>query len=83
MHQLAAIPITEAIPEDLLELWEERAAIMEHEGGLSLADAAWCAFLCVCAGVEALAQDHAQQLRTRAMETQMLRLLQRGIRHDP
>ena len=37
----------ELLPEDLVELWEERAAIMEYEGGLSREDAEWQAFLCV------------------------------------
>ena len=37
----------ELLPEDLTELWEERAAIMEYEGGLSREDAEWQAFLCV------------------------------------
>jgi hypothetical protein len=35
------------LPEALMELWEERAAIMEYEGGLSREDAEWQAFLCV------------------------------------
>ena len=30
-----------------MELWEERAAIMEYEGGLSREEAEWQAFLCV------------------------------------
>ena len=37
----------ELLPEALMELWEERAAIMEYEGGLSREEAAWQAFLCV------------------------------------
>jgi hypothetical protein len=37
----------ELLPEALIELWEERAAIMEYEGGLSREDAEWQAFLCV------------------------------------
>jgi hypothetical protein len=37
----------ELLPENLTELWEERAAIMEYEGGLSREDAEWQAFLCV------------------------------------
>lgn len=37
----------ELLPEALSELWEERAAIMEYEGGLSLEEAEWQAFLCV------------------------------------
>jgi hypothetical protein len=37
----------ERLPEALMELWEERAAIMEYEGGLSRAEAEWQAFLCV------------------------------------
>jgi hypothetical protein len=37
----------ELLPEALMELWEERAAIMEDEGGLSREDAEWQAFLCV------------------------------------
>ena len=37
----------ELLPEALMELWEERAAIMEYEGGLSREDAEWQAFLCV------------------------------------
>jgi hypothetical protein len=36
----------ELLPEDLIELWEERAAIMEFCGGLSREDAEWQAFLC-------------------------------------
>jgi hypothetical protein len=35
------------LSEDLIELWEERAAIMEYEGGLSHEEAEWQAFLCV------------------------------------
>ena len=35
----------ELLPEALSELWEERAAIMEYEGGLSREDAEWQAFL--------------------------------------
>ena len=34
-------------PPDVLALWEERAAIMQYEGGLSQEDAEWRAFLCV------------------------------------
>ena len=37
----------ELLPEALIELWEERAAIMEYEGGLSHEEAEWQAFLCV------------------------------------
>jgi hypothetical protein len=37
----------ELLPEALMELWEERAAIMEYEGGLSREEAEWQAFLCV------------------------------------
>ena len=37
----------ELLPENLVELWEERAAIMEYEGGLSRKEAEWQAFLCV------------------------------------
>lgn len=37
----------ELLPEGLMELWEERAAIMEYEGGLSREEAEWQAFLCV------------------------------------
>lgn len=37
----------ELLPEALIELWEERAAIMEYEGGLSREEAEWQAFLCV------------------------------------
>jgi hypothetical protein len=37
----------EVLPEDLVELWEERVAIMAYEGGLSHEDAEWQAFLCV------------------------------------
>jgi hypothetical protein len=37
----------ELLPEALVELWEERAAIMEYEGGLSREDAEWKGFLCV------------------------------------
>ena len=32
---------------DFLELWEERAAIMEYDGGLPRDDAEWQAYLCV------------------------------------
>jgi hypothetical protein len=32
---------------DLVEAFEQRAAIMEHEGGQSREDAEWQAFLCV------------------------------------
>jgi hypothetical protein len=35
------------LPEALIELWEERAAIMEYEGGLSREEAKWQAFLCM------------------------------------
>jgi hypothetical protein len=35
------------LPEALSELWEERAAIMEYEGGLAREEAEWQAFLCV------------------------------------
>jgi hypothetical protein len=34
-------------PEALIELWEERAAIIEYEGELSREEAEWQAFLCV------------------------------------
>jgi hypothetical protein len=51
--QLAEIPITQAIPEDLVELWEERAAIKEYLGGLSREESEWQAFLSVCSEVEA------------------------------
>jgi hypothetical protein len=37
----------ELLPEDLVELWEERTAIMEYEGGMSREEAEWQAFLCV------------------------------------
>jgi hypothetical protein len=37
----------EMLPEDLVELWEERAAIMEYEGGLTREEVEWQAFLCV------------------------------------
>jgi len=37
----------ELLPEYLVEQWEERAAIMEYEGGLSCEEAEWHAFLCV------------------------------------
>jgi hypothetical protein len=37
----------ELLPEALIELWEERVAIMEYEGGLSREEAEWQAFLCV------------------------------------
>jgi hypothetical protein len=37
----------ELLPEDLVELWEEQAAIMEYEGGLTREEAEWQAFLCV------------------------------------
>lgn len=40
-------PYKEMLPEDLVELWEERAAIMEYEGGLTREEAEWQAFLCV------------------------------------
>ena len=35
----------ELLPEALVELWEERAAIMEYEGGLTREEAEWQAFL--------------------------------------
>jgi hypothetical protein len=35
------------LPEALIELWEERVAIMEYEGGRSREEAEWQAFLCV------------------------------------
>jgi hypothetical protein len=37
----------ELLPEALVELWEERGAIMEYEGRLSREEAEWQAFLCV------------------------------------
>jgi hypothetical protein len=37
----------ELLPEALIELWEERVAIMEYEGGRSREEAEWQAFLCV------------------------------------
>jgi hypothetical protein len=37
----------ELLPEALIERWEERAAIMEYEGGRSREYAEWQAFLCV------------------------------------
>jgi len=37
----------ELLSDDLIELWEERAAIMEYEGRLSREEAEWQAFLCV------------------------------------
>ena len=37
----------ELLPEDLLELWEERRAIRQYEAGLSREDAEWGAFLSV------------------------------------
>ena len=37
----------ELLLEALVELWEERAAIMEYEGGLFRGEAEWQAFLCV------------------------------------
>jgi hypothetical protein len=37
----------ELLPEALMELWKERAAIMEYEAGLSCEEAEWQAFLCV------------------------------------
>ena len=36
----------ELLSEDLIELWDERAAIMEYEGGLWREEAEWQAFLC-------------------------------------
>jgi hypothetical protein len=40
------------LPETLVELWEERVAIMEYEGGLSREEAEWQAFLCVQAELD-------------------------------
>ena len=37
----------EMLSDDFYGLWEERAAIMEFEGGLSREEAEWQAFLCV------------------------------------
>jgi hypothetical protein len=37
----------ELLPEALIELWEERAAIIEYGGGLSREEAEWQAFVCV------------------------------------
>lgn len=37
----------EMLSDDLLDLWEERAAIMEFDGGLSREEAEWQAFLCL------------------------------------
>jgi hypothetical protein len=42
-----APPYRELLPDDLIELWEERATIMEYEGGLPREEAEWQAFLCV------------------------------------
>jgi hypothetical protein len=36
----------ELLPEDLVERWKERAALLEYEGRLSRKDAAWQACLC-------------------------------------
>ena len=38
----------ELLPDDLVEPWEERAAIMEYDGGLSRADAEAAAWQCLC-----------------------------------
>lgn len=40
-------PTAAALPADLRELWEERAAIMEYDGGLSRAEAERQALRCV------------------------------------
>ena len=45
--QEEAPPYKEILPEDLVELWEERAAIHEYDGGLARAEAEWHAFLSV------------------------------------
>jgi hypothetical protein len=37
----------ELLPENLVELWEERAALRQYEGGLSHEEAEGQAFLCV------------------------------------
>jgi hypothetical protein len=78
---LEAVPIAQVIPEHLVELWEERAAIIEYQGKLAREDAEWLAFLCVCGGVEAMEQDHNQQPHTRAKDTQMRSLTGRYT-HD-
>lgn len=38
-------PYKDMLREDLAELWEERAAIQEYDGGLARAEAEWHAFL--------------------------------------
>jgi hypothetical protein len=48
--RLAKVSITQLIPQDLAELWEERAAIMQYEGGLTRQAAEWAAFVAVCTG---------------------------------
>ena len=72
--QLTAVPIAQALPEDRVELWEERAAIMEYQGGLSRADAEWQAFLCLCGAREALGQE-PQQSHPPAKDVQMVSLI--------
>jgi hypothetical protein len=37
----------EMLSKDLVETWEERAAVMEYEGRLPRDEAEWHAFLCV------------------------------------
>jgi hypothetical protein len=48
---LIAVPISEAIPADLVELWLERCAIMEFDGHLTRQESEWQAFL-LCIGGE-------------------------------
>ena len=45
--QEEAPPYKEMLPKDLVELWEERAAIQQYDGGLTREEAEWQAFLCV------------------------------------
>lgn len=52
-RQEEAPPYKEMLPEDLVELWEERAAIQQYDGGLTRAEAEWQAFLSVQGGQHA------------------------------
>lgn len=49
-HQIMLPILTIDLPEDVKEAYKERAAIMEHEGGLSRDQAdkyAWCREVCM------------------------------------
>lgn len=50
-HIIPLAPLVGALPDDIRAEWEERAAIMEYDAGMSRADAERCAYVdVVCAG---------------------------------